>query len=114
MVSAYVPLRHYHRKLGAGFVTLPQMTGRHFGMPFILSPPTLALRFRQNNGPTPSADYQPSRSLFMAGSDGQLWGYGCLLMQDLIVIDSAKCRIEKNTHKAYTLTPGWLLPRHLG
>jgi hypothetical protein len=38
------------------------------GMPFILSPPTLALRFRQNNGPTPSADYQPSRSLSMAGS----------------------------------------------
>ena len=54
MVSAYVPLRHYHRKLGAGFVTLPQMTGRRFGMPFILSPPTLALRFRQNNSPTPS------------------------------------------------------------
>ncbi|WP_221900839.1 hypothetical protein [Bathymodiolus platifrons methanotrophic gill symbiont] len=37
-------------------------------MPFILSPPTLALRFRQNNGPTPSGDYQPSRSLSMAGS----------------------------------------------
>jgi len=43
--------------LGAGFVTLPQMTGRRFGMPFILSPPTLALRFRQNNAPTPSGDY---------------------------------------------------------
>jgi hypothetical protein len=39
---AYVPLRHYHRKLGAGFVTLPQMTGRRFGMPFILSTPTLS------------------------------------------------------------------------
>ncbi|TXK95158.1 hypothetical protein BMR11_14055, partial [Methylococcaceae bacterium CS5] len=39
--------RHYHRKLGAGFVTLPQMTGRRFGMPFILSPPTLALRLKQ-------------------------------------------------------------------
>ena len=36
--------------------------------PFILSPPTLALRFRQNNAPTPSGDYQPSRSLSMAGS----------------------------------------------
>jgi len=67
---AYVPLRHYHRKLGAGFVTLPQMTGRRFGMPFFLSSPTLALRFRQNNGPTPSGDYQPSRSLSMAGSAG--------------------------------------------
>ncbi|GFO73488.1 hypothetical protein BJAS_P4315 [Bathymodiolus japonicus methanotrophic gill symbiont] len=69
---AYVPLRHYHRKLGAGFVTLPQMTGRRFGMPFILSTPTLALRFRQNNGPTPSGDYQPSLSLSMAGSEGLL------------------------------------------
>ena len=49
-----MPLRHYHRKLDAGFVALPQMTGRRFGMPFILSPPTLTLRFRQNNGPTPS------------------------------------------------------------
>jgi hypothetical protein len=51
---AYVPLRHDHRKLGAGFVTLPQMTGRRVGMPFVLSTPTptLALRFRQNNGPT--------------------------------------------------------------
>ncbi|WP_221901201.1 hypothetical protein [Bathymodiolus platifrons methanotrophic gill symbiont] len=39
-------------------------------MPFFLSTPTLALRFRQNNGPTPSGDYQPSRSLSMAGSDG--------------------------------------------
>ena len=39
-------------------------------MPFILSPPTLTLRFRQNNGPTPSGDYQPSRSLSMAGSEG--------------------------------------------
>ena len=38
-------------------------------MPFILSPPTLTLRFRQNNGPTPSGDYQPSRSLSMAGSE---------------------------------------------
>ena len=66
---AYVPLRHYHRKLDAGFVALPQMTGRRFGMPFILSPPTLTLRFRQNNGPTPSGDYQPSRSLSMAGSE---------------------------------------------
>ena len=63
-----MPLRHYHRKLDAGFVALPQMTGRRFGMPFILSPPTLTLRFRQNNGPTPSGDYQPSRSLSMAGS----------------------------------------------
>jgi hypothetical protein len=39
-------------------VTLPQMTGRRVGMPFVLSTPTptptLALRFRQNNGPTPS------------------------------------------------------------
>ena len=60
----------HHRKLGAGYVALPQMTGRRFGKPFILSPPTLALRFRQNNGPTPSGDYQPSRSLSMAGSDG--------------------------------------------
>jgi hypothetical protein len=59
----------HHRKLGAGYVSLPQMTGRRFGKPFILSPPTLALRFRQNNGPTPSGDYQPSRSLSMAGSD---------------------------------------------
>jgi hypothetical protein len=33
------------------------------------STPTLALRFRQNNGPTPSGDYQPSRSLSMAGSE---------------------------------------------
>ena len=64
-----MPLRHYHRKLDAGFVALPQMTGRRFGMPFILSPPTLTLRFRQNNGSTPSGDYQPSRSLSMAGSD---------------------------------------------
>jgi hypothetical protein len=39
-------------------------------MPFVLSTPTLALRFRQNNGPTPSGDYQPSRSLSMAGSGG--------------------------------------------
>jgi hypothetical protein len=39
------------------------------GMPFVFSTPTLALRFRQNNGPTPSGDYQPSRSLSMAGSD---------------------------------------------
>ena len=69
-----MPLRHYHRKLDAGFVALPQMTGRRFGMPFILSPPTLTLRFRQNNGPTPSGDYQPSRSLSMAGSDGvEVW-----------------------------------------
>ena len=58
----------HHRKLGAGYVALPQMTGRRFGKPFILSPPTLALRFRQNNGPTPTGDYQPSRSLSMAGS----------------------------------------------
>jgi hypothetical protein len=58
-----VPLRHDHRKLGAGFVTLPQMTGRRVGMPFILSPPTLALRFRQNSASTPSEDYQPSRLL---------------------------------------------------
>jgi hypothetical protein len=41
-----------HRKLGAGSVTLPQMTGRRVGMPFVLSTPSLALRFRQNNGPT--------------------------------------------------------------
>ncbi len=61
----------HHRKLGAGYVPLPQMTGRCFGKPFILSPPTLALRFRQNNRPTPSGDYQPSRSLSMASS-------GCL------------------------------------
>ena len=67
-----MPLRHYHRKLDAGFVALPQMTGRRFGMPFILSPPTLTLRFRQNNGPTPSGDYQPSRSLSMAGSEGAI------------------------------------------
>ena len=67
-----MPLRHYHRKLDAGFVALPQMTGRRFGMPFILSPPTLTLRFRQNNGSTPSGDYQPSRSLSMAGSDGMI------------------------------------------
>jgi hypothetical protein len=66
---AYVPLRHDHRKLGADFVTLPQMTGRRVGMPFVLSTPTLALRFRQNNGPMPSGDYQPSRSLSMAGSE---------------------------------------------
>ncbi|SMG62632.1 hypothetical protein BMETH_1217_0 [methanotrophic bacterial endosymbiont of Bathymodiolus sp.] len=45
------------------------MTGRRVGMPFVLSTPTLALRFRQNNGPTPSGDYQPSRSLSMAGSE---------------------------------------------
>ncbi len=62
----------HHRKLGAGFVPLPQMTGRCFGKPFILSPPTLALRFRQNNGSTPSGDYQPSCSLSMAGSDSCL------------------------------------------
>jgi hypothetical protein len=43
-------------------------SGRCVGMPFVLSTPTLALRFRQNNGPTPSGDYQPSRSLSMAGS----------------------------------------------
>ena len=61
----------HHRKLGAGYVALPQMTGRRFGKPFILSPPTLALRFRQNNGPTPTGDYQPSRSLSMAGSVGK-------------------------------------------
>ena len=60
----------HHRKLGAGYVALPQMTGRRFGKPFILSPPTLALRFRQNNGPTPTGDYQPSRSLSMADSEG--------------------------------------------
>ena len=60
----------HHRKLGAGYVALPQMTGRRFGKPFILSPPTLALRFRQNNGPTPTGDYQPSRSLSMADSGG--------------------------------------------
>ena len=59
----------HHRKLGAGYVALPQMTGRRFGKPFILSPPTLALRFRQNNGPTPTGDYQPSRSLSMADSE---------------------------------------------
>jgi hypothetical protein len=63
------------------FHTLPQMTGRRVGMPFILSPPTLALRFRQNNGPTPSGDYQPSRSLSVAGSDCRsfccLLGLGC-------------------------------------
>ena len=62
----------HHRKLGAGFVALPQMTRRRFGKPFILSPPTLALRLRQNNGPTPSGDYQPSRSLSMAGSGCRL------------------------------------------
>ena len=61
----------HDRKLGAGYVALPQMTGRRFGKPFILSPPTLALRFRQNNGPTPTGDYQPSRSLSMADSE---WG----------------------------------------
>jgi len=44
------------------------MTGRRFGMPFILSPPTLAIRFRQNNAPTPSSDHQPSRSLSMAAA----------------------------------------------
>jgi|SaaInlStandDraft_6_1057023.scaffolds.fasta_scaffold17003_1 hypothetical protein len=38
------------------------MTGRRFGMPFILSPPSLALQFRQNNGLRPTRDYQPSRS----------------------------------------------------
>jgi PAS domain S-box-containing protein len=54
---------HDHRKLGAGFVTLPQMTGRHVGMPFVLSTPTLALRFRQNNGPTPSGDYNHQTSI---------------------------------------------------
>jgi len=59
----------HHRKLGAGYVALPQMTGRRFGKPFILSTPTLALRLRQNNGPTPTGDYQPSRSLSMAGSE---------------------------------------------
>ncbi|NYT46654.1 MAG: hypothetical protein H0A75_02280 [Candidatus Methanofishera endochildressiae] len=55
------------------------MTGRRFGMPFILSPPTLALRFRQNNGPTPSGDYQPSRSLSMAGSVGFNLHWYCLM-----------------------------------
>ena len=67
----------HHRKLGAGYVTLPQMTGRRVGKPFILSTPTLALRFRQNNGPTPSGDYQPSRSLSLAGSEGVelIWSY---------------------------------------
>ena len=64
----------HHRKLGAGYVALPQMTGRRFGKPFILSPPTLALRFRQNNGPTPTGDYQPSRSLSMAGSGSNYRG----------------------------------------
>jgi hypothetical protein len=63
-----VPLRHDHRKLGAGFVTLPQMTGRRVGMPFILSPPTLALRFRQNSASTPSA---------VALSFCRLLGLGC-------------------------------------
>ncbi|NYT46819.1 MAG: hypothetical protein H0A75_03420 [Candidatus Methanofishera endochildressiae] len=58
------------------------MTGRRFGMPFILSTPTLALRFRQNNGPTPSGDYQPSRSLSMAGSVG-------LLVQNLLVVPNS-------------------------
>ncbi|WP_221899574.1 hypothetical protein [Bathymodiolus platifrons methanotrophic gill symbiont] len=48
-------------------------------MPFILSPPTLALRFRQNNGPTPSGDYQPSRSLSMAGSACDNLGAPCYL-----------------------------------
>jgi hypothetical protein len=68
-------LRSQHRVYdGRGEVALPQMTGRRVGMPFVLSTPTLALRFRQNNGPTPSGDYQPSRSLSMAGSvrKGQL------------------------------------------
>jgi hypothetical protein len=37
-------------------------------MPFILSPATLTLQFRQNNAPTPSGDYQPSRWFSMAGS----------------------------------------------
>ena len=37
-VHATSPL---HRKLGAGYVALPQMTGRRVGKPFILSPPTL-------------------------------------------------------------------------
>jgi hypothetical protein len=50
------------------------MTGRRVGMPFILSTPTLALRFRQNNGPTPSGDYQPSRSLLMKISVLTFWG----------------------------------------
>jgi hypothetical protein len=50
------------------FVTLPQMTGRRFGMPFILSTPTLALRFRQNNGPTPSGDYIGSQHVVGGGT----------------------------------------------
>ena len=33
---------------------------------------TLAFRLRQNNGPTPTGDYQPSRSLSMAGSGGRV------------------------------------------
>ncbi|WP_221897576.1 hypothetical protein [Bathymodiolus japonicus methanotrophic gill symbiont] len=61
----------HHRKLGAGYVALPQMTRRRFGKPFILSPPALTLRFRQNNGPTPTGDYQPSLTLSMAGSEGR-------------------------------------------
>jgi hypothetical protein len=55
---AYVPLRHYHRKLGAGFVALPQMTGRRFGMPFILSPPTLTLMW------TPSCQQQNTKTYY--------------------------------------------------
>jgi hypothetical protein len=42
VLSTGVPLRHDHRKLGAGFVTLPQMTGPRVGMPFVLSTPALA------------------------------------------------------------------------
>ena len=92
-----MPLRHYHRKLDAGFVALPQMTGRRFGMPFILSPPTLTLRFRQNNGPTPSGDYQPSRSLSMAGSEGELYGKGRL------VLAVVKRHIENNPSISYSV-----------
>jgi hypothetical protein len=63
---------YYSRNECTTITEIPQMTGRRVGMPFILSPPTLALRFRQNNGPTPSGDYQPSRSLSVAGSDAKL------------------------------------------
>jgi hypothetical protein len=52
----------------AGIETAHMIRKGRVGMPFVLSTPTLALRFRQNNGPTPSGDYQPSRSLSMAGS----------------------------------------------
>ena len=45
-----------------------QMTWRRVGWSFILSPPSLPLRLRQNNDPTAIADYQPSHSLSMAGS----------------------------------------------